>query len=353
VRPDHPDGYGVNFKLPLRRLFSLAVVLAALACALSPDRAVAQRAVLAFENDAFARTDRDYTFGFHGSIVFDDFARDRLAAQAFDFVRPGLVTFGAPAGPVRQQFEWIIGQSIFTPDHVSNAVRMPGDRPFGGWLYTGFNAAQEVKGSRLDTFEVLAGAVGGSASLAYDVQNGFHRLLGEKQIARGYELKNEPGILISWDRRWMFGVESADKWGMDIVPSVGLTVGNVFTYASAGALARVGRSLQTSWGPAMVRPSISGTSFISPDPTGPYFGFALFGGVQGRAVAHNAFLDGNTIDPAISVTRKPLVYDLIGGIEGFTQTGYTLSLTMVRRSQEYTTQPKPSVFGSIAASVRF
>lgn len=343
----------MNRVLPSSRALARRAAAAILLCVMPLAPASAQRAVLALENDVLARTDRDYTFGFRGSVVFDDFARDRLAAEAFDFVRPGLVTFAAPAGPVRQQFEWIIGQSIFTPDHVSSPVRAPGDRPFGGWLYTGFNAAQEVKGTQLDSFEVLVGAVGGSASLAFEVQNGFHRLLGEKQITRSYELKNEPGILVSWDRRWMFGVESGDKWGVDVVPSVGLTVGNVFTYASVGALARVGRSLQTSWGPAIVRPSVSGTSFISPDPTGPYLGFALFGGVQGRAVAHNVFLDGNTIDPTISVRRRPFVYDLVAGIEGFTQTGTTISFTMMRRSQEYTTQPKPAMFGSVAASFRF
>lgn len=346
----------MNLAPTFRHALLRCAFVATLACVLPLDAARAQRATGVFENDAVARADRDYTYGFRGSVVFDDFARDRLAAEAFDFVRPGLITFAAPAGAVRQQFEWIAGQSIFTPDHVSNLVRAPGDRPFGGWLYTGFNAAQEVRagwGAQLDSFEVLAGAVGGSASLAYEVQNGFHRLLGQKPIARGYELRNEPGILLSWDRRWMIGTEFGNRWGADIIPSVGLTAGNVFTYASAGAVVRVGRSLQTSWGPAMVRPSVSGTSFITPDPTGPYLGFSLFGGVQGRAVAHNIFLDGNTIDPSISVTRKPWVYDLIAGIEGFTQTGHTLSFTVVRRSQEYTTQPKPAIFGSIAASVRF
>jgi hypothetical protein len=78
--------------------------------------------------------------------VFDDFNRDLFAAQVFELVRPAVLTFGAPAGAVRQQIEWIaLAQSIYTPDRTSRGTYTPGvDRPFGGWLYTGFNAAQET-----------------------------------------------------------------------------------------------------------------------------------------------------------------------------------------------------------------
>ena len=129
----------------LRQGSIIAIILLALC-----GTATAQRATLVLENDAIARTDRDYTNGFRGSVVFDDFARDRLAAQTFGFLQPGLLTFGAPAGPVRQQIEWIVGQSIFTPDRISSPIRAPGDRPFGGWLYTGFNVAQETAGVQLE-----------------------------------------------------------------------------------------------------------------------------------------------------------------------------------------------------------
>jgi hypothetical protein len=336
--------------IPRKAASCLAALLIGLLCGRP---ALAQRAVLVFENDAVFSRDRDYTNGFRGSVVFDDFARDRLAAQAFDFVRPGLLTFGAPAAATRQQFEWIIGQSIFTPDRVSSPVHTIGERPFGGWLYTGFNAAQQSGRSQLDSFEVLVGAVGGSASLAYEVQNGFHHLLGSAPVTKGYGLHNEPGVLVAWDRRWKWGVEGAQGYGADVIPYVNLTAGNVFAYAAAGGMVRIGQSLGTSWGPTRVRPGPSGASFIRTDPDAPYLGFALFAGAEGRAVARNVFLDGNTFEDSISVDRKPLVLDLYVGAEMFTQGGFRLAATLTERSREYTTQAKASLFGSLEGSFRF
>jgi hypothetical protein len=330
--------------------YCLAAVLTLFLCV---QPALAQRAVLVLENDAVFRRDRDYTNGFRGSVVFDDFARDRLAAEAFDVVRPGLVTFGAPAGPTRRQFEWIIGQSIFTPDRVSSPVHTIGERPFGGWLYTGFNAAQQSGRSQLDSFELLVGTVGGSASLAYDVQNGFHHLLGGAMVTKGFGLHNEPGLLVAWDRRWKWGVGSGHGLGADVIPYVNLTAGNVFTYGAAGAMVRIGQSLGTSWGPTRVRPGPSGASFISPDPDAPYLGFALFAGAEERAVARNVFLDGNSFEDSISVHRKPLVLDLYVGAEMFTQSGFRLAATLTQRSREYTTQATPSLFGSLEGSFHF
>lgn len=340
-------------------MFSRAIIGTAIwmaVTAFAADPATAQRSVFVGENDAIGKTDRDYTNGFRQSFVYDQFSRDLLVAQVFDTVKPLLITAGG-TGPARQQLEWIaLAQSIFTPDKTTLPTRAPGDRPFGGWLYTGFNITQETGRRQLDSFEFLAGAVGGPASLAYDVQASFHRLLGQSPpVINGYEIHNEPGFLVAWDRRWKFGVmDFSDGYGIDIIPAVGFTGGNVFTYGSAGAIARFGRSLSTTWGPTMVRPSVSGASFVSPDPNAPFWGFDVFAGFEGRAVARNIFLDGNTYGSSPSVTRTPFVYDLIVGAEVFTQTGYGLSVSVVRRSREYTTQPgSGSTFGSFAASARF
>jgi hypothetical protein len=315
----------------------------------------AQRALFIGENDAVADMDRDYTNGFRQSFIFDNLPADHFAGSVFDFMKPALITAGAPAGPVRQQLEWIaVGQSIFTPNKVGLPTRSPGDRPFSGWLYTGFNAAQETGKTQLDSLEVLLGAVGGSASLADQVQGAFHSILGQSRpTPNGYELHNEPGLLVAWDRRWKIGTTFADGYGADIIPSVGFTGGNVLTYGSVGAIARFGRSLSTTWGPTVVRPGPTGASFVSPDHDGPWWGWDVFGGFQGRAVARNIFLDGNTFEDSVHVTRKPLVLDLIAGAEIFTQTGYGLSFTVIRRSREYTTQDKADTFGSVAGSVRF
>jgi lipid A 3-O-deacylase len=324
--------------------------------------ASAQRAVFVGENDGeVSITDRDYTSGFRGSIVFDDFSHEVLASQAFDLLKPALVTAGSPEGPKREQLEWIyLGQSIFTPDHTTLPVRLPGDRPYGGWLYTGFSAAQETAKQQLDSFELLAGVVGPDA-LGYEAQAQFHRLIGIlPPVINGYEIKNEPGLLLAWDRRWKFGLDLSDSYGVDLIPAAGFTAGNVFTYASAGMIARFGRSLSTTWGPTLVRPGPSGASFISPNQDAPFWGFDFYAGFEGRAVARNIFLNGNTFEASPSVIMKPLVLDVLAGAEIFSQSGYSLAFTVVHRSPEYTTQPKsatlfgvPVTFGSISGSFRF
>lgn len=332
---------------------ALASVLFA-SIALAPETASAQRATLVLENDVIARTDRDYTQGFRGSVIFDDLSKDELIGQTFDVVKLGLFPIGAASGPKRSQLEIIVGQSIFTPDKLSGPVwRNGSDRPFGGWLYTGVAASQETAKTQLDSFEFLAGVVG-PASLSSQVQDGFHSLLGEQSKPElGYKIRNEPGFVASWDRRWKLGVDLGDGYGFDVIPSAGLTAGNVFTYGSAGAIFRYGRGLSSSWGPTRVRPASSGASFFSPDPAAPWLGFAVFAGVEGRAVARNIFLDGNTFVDSPHVTKKPLVADLIAGAEMFTQTGARVAFTVIYRTREYTTQAHDAIFGSVEATLPF
>jgi hypothetical protein len=313
-----------------------------------------QRAVFVGENDAVAGTDRDYTGGFRGSIVYDDFTRDVRAAQIYNALTPAMIVAGSPDGPTRQQLEWIyLGQSVFTPDKIANPIRSPGDRPFAGWLYAGLAAARETGGHQLDSFEVLAGVIG-PASFDGQTQSTFHRLLNQPvPVISGYQIHNEPGLLLAWDRRWKFETDLGNQFGIDVIPSLGVTAGNVLTYGSSGAVVRFGRGLATTWGPTLVRPAPSGASFLSRDNNAPYLGFDVFAGVEGRAVARNAFLDGNLFQESPRVTRNVAVLDLLAGAEMFTQSGFRFGFTVVRRSREYSTQSSPSTFGSIDATFRF
>ncbi len=321
--------------------------------AMVPACANAQRVSLAEENDAIANTDRDYTQGFRAGVAFDDLSKNLFAAQTFDALKVGLLTFGAPRGLSHQQVEYFLGQSIYTPDKTTEMARSPGDRPFGGWLYAGVSLAQETAHAQLDAFEISAGVVG-PASLSRAVQGGFHSAIGEAEPYVGqYEIHNEPALLVAWDRRWKMGTEFSDGYGVDVIPSIGFTGGNVFTYANTGAIFRVGRSLDTSWGAARVRPTSSPTSFYSLNPAVPYVGFAFFAGFEGRAVARNIFLDGNTFATSPSVTRNVFVGDLIGGMEIWTQAGTSLNFSMIYRTREYTTQPANALFGSVSASLKF
>jgi len=109
-----------------------------------------------------------------------------------------------------------------------------------------------------------------------------------------------------------------------------------------------------------------GTSPISPgggvsapaDPEDPRlrrettYGLHLFAGAEGRAVARNIFLDGNTWEHSPCVTKKPFVADLSAGI-GLVLGATKLTYTHVYRTEEFDGQNGPQMFGSVSLSVTF
>jgi hypothetical protein len=324
------------------------------------------RVVLVEENDAFSLlTGRDfgYTQGFRGSLVFDDLSGEPMANKAYDLAGGLVFTYGAPQGPVRPQFEWIVlGQSMFTPFDKQAVIPDPADRPYAAWLYAGGTLAVESAGRQLDSFELLTGVVGPDA-LGKQVQLGFHGAQGVVHRIRGWDsqLKNEPALLVAWDRRWKFNYDLIDHWGFDVIPSLGLTAGNVYTYVSAGSFVRFGNSLFTTWGPTRIKPAPSGASFFNPGPRSAALGFDVFVGVEGRAMARNIFLDGNTfVNDGPSVQKNVFVNDFIGGLEFFTQSGARLAFSLTQRTQEFKSQPvapnqlgRGDLFGSFEGSLRF
>src|SRR5260221_14027583 len=97
---------------------------------------------------------------------------------------------------------------------------------------------------------------------------------------------------------------------VDLALRTGGALGNVFTYANTGAVVRFGHNLPSdipvthiSLGPP--RDGYRGT---------PEFGWYVWAGVDGRYVARNIFLDGNTFKDSPSVDRKPFGWDAeLGG----------------------------------------
>jgi hypothetical protein len=79
--------------------------------------------------------------------------------------------------------------------------------------------------------------------------------------------------------------------------------------------------------------------------------WSIFAGVQGRAVAHNLFLDGNTFEDSASVERTPFVADFQTGLS-ISAGDWRLAYTYVWRTEEFETQPTRQDFGALALSVR-
>jgi hypothetical protein len=95
---------------------------------------------------------------------------------------------------------------------------------------------------------------------------------------------------------------------------------------------------------------MAGTGFF--DTPDKKFNWSVFAGLDGRAMARNIFLDGNTFKDSPSVDKNILVGDAnVGFTTSFDD--YRISYTLNYRTKEFDTQKDPSVFGSVTFSTRF
>ena len=336
----------------LKKLMAGAALLAALPSAAFAERPDEEKGVLslAVENDSLSSgADRNYTSGIKLAYVSPSEGVPDWLRGAGGFTR-------AISGDAPDFWGMAIGQSIFTPEDI-NAIPAPADQhPYAGWLYMQIMVGVEDEGRTgrapryLDTYELEFGVVGPSA-MGEEAQRGIHQALGAPD-PQGWDsqLNDEFAFAVSYDRRWralrVFGDFLGGIEG-DLTPSAGVTLGTLRTEARVGLAARFGQRIDSDYGPPRVRPSLASVEHFDGGP----LSWSLFAGVQGRAVARNLFLDGNTFEDSASVERTPLVADF--------QTGFTISAgdwrlayTYVWRTEEFETQPTRQDFGAVALSWR-
>ena len=104
-----------------------------------------------------------------------------------------------------------------------------------------------------------------------------------------------------------------------------------------------------SGSPPVIRPSLPGSDYFDHQQG---FSAYLFGGVEGRVVGRNIFLDGNTFqDDGPSVDKNTLVGEARVGL-ALTYDNLRFAYTQVFRSQEFEGQSN-QIFGSVTLSVAF
>src|ERR1700689_700150 len=302
--------------LPARAQEAAAQAQAAQAPAAPADQAANQAAEkgelsIIEENDSlFSDSDKHYTQGARASYLSAPLTAG-WRYDAFDFLGP---LFHGSADQQRR-FDWIVlGQSIYTPMNLKLSPPSATDRPYAGWLYTGGELLQENGGNSLTGFEVLLGVVG-PAALGRQVQNDWHQFIVGIPGGAGWDnqLKNEPAIALSYDKHWRLGIAEL---------------------AGVGAI-RIGKSLDPDSGPPRIRPGPSGTDWVDPSRRSGSFGYYFFAGGEGRAVAQNIFLDGNTFAHSRSVDKKPLVGDLTAGVAMFWKDDIRFDLGLLSRTKEF------------------
>jgi hypothetical protein len=305
------------------------------------------------ENDKYlAGTDQYYTNGFKLSFLSANL-RDFIDAPVPKPVRE-VARLLKPLVPADRDYKLglSIGQNLYTPVDTSTTVSLPTDRPYAAWLYLGacFQSYRPAPASTgphnvalLDTLELTIGMVG-PAALGRQVQNGFHHLIGVETADGWYQqIHNEPGLNLVYQHKFRFATPHArDGWGADIIPHAGVSLGNIFTYLNAGTEIRAGWRLAADFGTDLIHPSSDSNSRRRPP-----FSMFFFAATDGRAVARDITLDGNSFRDSARVHKEPLVADLFGGLAVGT-THWQLTYTENLRTKEFSGQQKAAVFGSIS-----
>jgi lipid A 3-O-deacylase len=293
-----------------------------------------------FENDLFYRTDRDYTNGIEFNWSPSGNAASLLPAFLADMA-PGLLAHNDT------HVNYSLGQMMFTPEDTAAFDPPLTQRPYAGFLYAALALTSTGPGTE-EQLRIQLGPIG-PASLAADSQDLVHRLRGfALPLGWHTQLHDEPGLVISYHvTQELVSIAMPENFAFDVKTNLGGAVGNVFDYAGGGATARIGINMPRDSGPPQIEPGRPSSYFYDPAPS---VGVYIFAGVQGRAVARNLFLDGNSFEASRSVEKENFVGEVsLGGALDFER--FRLSFVHVIRSREYRTQAGFDQFGTLSLAV--
>lgn len=308
-----------------------------------------------FENDTFSGTDQDYTNGARISWTSPSlrrFSEDMTAggiAGVFDDAP------GTGDSSYDRNVAISIGQSMFTPVDVRNPNLVANERPYAAWLYAGLGLVWK-KPNVKNTLVFNIGVVGPWA-MGEEAQRLVHQSLGQR-YPQGWnnQLRNEVGINASYERKWRFRSHpEGSGLACDFLPYVGATLGNVYTHGTLGGEFRFGCNLPDDFGTGAISDSATTPTPLEDSAAKPWahrFGTHFFARAEGRAVARNIFLDGNTFRSSHSVDKNPFVADLSLGF-AMNWRNSKLSYAFIYRTREFKGQPEGQLFGSVTLSIFF
>ena len=304
-----------------------------------------------FENDLFTGTDSNYTNGVKYVLISPDLSpkakkMGKIPKKVLGYIHKIPFIKNAPA-QTSHKVESAFGQNMYTPADISIHELIEDDRPYGGWTYlaTAYHYKSDLsqKRSVMDTVELQMGMIG-PASMAEKTQKFIHKLRS-LQRPNGWDnqLSNEPGVVMAWERKWLYHPMERG-FGWDTILHSGFTLGNVSTYVNGGMEFRLGWNIPKTFGVSLIRPGGSTRMNQSQHP-----GLYLLGAVDGRWVARDIFLDGNTFTDSHSVDKKPWVADFAIGL-AFNYNRFMITLTQVLRTRRFESQPDSHSFGAISIS---
>jgi len=271
-----------------------------------------------FENDLFFDQDRYYTNGAKISWISSDFSEAfARASEVPGWARPLVRRLPfVNKREVEKNIVFSLGQNLFTPQDISVAEAQPGDRPYAAWLYLGMGL--HAKTERWQNVMELNVGVVGPWALGEETQNSVHRSRGIP-TAQGWDhqIRNEVVVNVIFERRRrveLYGERGG--FAVDAIGHLGGSLGTLYTYLNTGGTVRVGWNLPHDFGASVIRLAGDTNAPVREERawrTDHPFGFHLFFGFDGRLVARDLTLDGNTFRDSARIEREWWVGDASGG----------------------------------------
>ncbi|NRA30212.1 MAG: lipid A deacylase LpxR family protein [Parvularculaceae bacterium] len=283
------------------------------------------------ENDWAGGSDKNYSGGWQ-------FSRTAILRK-----RPGRTKF----------LQIAAAQQFYTPQYDFARRALPDQHPYGALLYGEAKLAFDGgDGKAIDIIGLKIGTIGPSAQ-GEEVQNFVHDLIGQRQ-SRGWDnqIGNQTFAQLTAERRWIARETNVGRFELDIVPQVGIAVGNALMAAEAGATVRIGRNLDRPLGEPRLDPSMGGIAWYDEKPAGEGARYAYIGAVA-RGVSHKIWLDGRWgEDEIVEQNSEPFVYDIQAGF--VTPIGRRrLGIAYMHRSETFETFGETQGIGVISISSRF
>ncbi len=297
------------------------------------------------DNDLFGNQDQGYSNGVQLTLVspnLTDYTDDPCLPRLAHLINRHLTKL-TPAQFDQQNMVVTFSHALFTPTDFTRTDLIREDRPYAAALLVGLGYNARV-GDALRTTHLQFGLVGPSAR-GEEVQNEIHRMIGDEPF-RGWkhQLRDEPVFRIIHERMQRYS-PGKGVWGWDAITHYGGSLGNLATYANAGAEIRVGRHLPDDFGSTPLRPAGENTAPGRYRTWGSLLGVHLFLTADARWVLRDITLDGNTFKRSHSVDKRPWVGEVGIGL-ALTKGRWKFALARYDVTREFAGQKDTPKFGS-------
>jgi hypothetical protein len=235
--------------------------------------------------------------------------------------------------------DFTLAQEMYTPaDWHKDADPVPGQRPYAGQLL--LTGTSDSFTPRENTAFSIEAGVAGPPSLAGDVQQTWHRIIGYyPPLGWSHQIPTAPEFDIGVsESRVVTQASIAGVPVFSVMPRVSMSAGNVLTGATAGLETRIGYGAGAPWtGGAGSRV--------------PKFQIYALAAARLDYVWTELVLDRSSTDPAYTVSKIPWVgqYEFGGGVRLFFLEAEYRGVT---RTREYQTGPSIEPYAAVTLGVR-